>query len=317
MQNSSIEPDGHIYNQIVCGNVCCQKVLLEWEGEEDYELETRYMVLKRDAIQSYVEFVDDCGQPLCSMPLHETPTAVLGVGIAVILNSRVAGYKVKPNAKIYVEDFCSDDCASQFFRYEPVWGVCLRLNPNGSLTFVTQALDLKKEIVEFIDPSPPPNNSPESVRKGNSMKTHRAMIVPCFGLRKDLCGKCETLITVALDMGTSAFRCPVCNTIYVVDPLQEGSFDTEGIGFSATEIDGHRVEIYTGNRVQDIRANKNLAMFFYLDKVGGLGEVYTADVLSEPGAAWGQNVASQEVLQAPVPISRKTKHKRKTKNHVA
>jgi len=127
------------------------------------------------------------------------------------------------------------------------------------------------------------------------METHRGMIIPCGGFRQDPPRICDTLIAIALDMGPSAFRCPVCNTIYIVDPLQQGSLETEGVGFGVMEIEGHRVEMFADEKEKAVRANLWEAEEFYSAKVGELENVYVAEVCSAPGVGWDHNTAPQQM----------------------
>jgi hypothetical protein len=147
-----------------------------------------------------------------------------------------------------------------------------------------------------------------TMRKGGiSMEVHKTMVFPCTGLRKDPLRPCNTIIAIVTDMGPSAFRCPVCNTIYVVDPLQEGSFETEGSGFGVMEeVDGHRIETFRGERTQIMQTNPWEAEKFYLAKVGNLENVFVADVHSPPGAGWNYIAPQQQTTSLPAMPSETT-----------
>ena len=126
------------------------------------------------------------------------------------------------------------------------------------------------------------------------MEVHDTAFFPCNGLRQNPLRLCDTVISIAVDMGPSAFRCPVCSTIYVVDPLQEGDFETEEAGFGVMESHGHRIEIFQGERVQIIQTNPWEAEKFCLAKVGHLENVFAANVLSPPGAGWNYIAPKQD-----------------------
>jgi len=64
------------------------------------------------------------------------------------------------------------------------------------------------------------------------MEEHRMIFLPCRSLRQDPPSLCNTVLGIALDMGPAAFCYPVCNAIYIVGPLQQGSIETEGMGFT-------------------------------------------------------------------------------------
>jgi hypothetical protein len=81
------------------------------------------------------------------------------------------------------------------------------------------------------------------------------------------------MITIPLDMGPSSFRCPICDTLYIIDPLQEGSLET---GFSVTEVEGHRLEKLSGEIAQSIVARRSEAEKFFSMKIGGLERAYVA-----------------------------------------
>ena len=134
------------------------------------------------------------------------------------------------------------------------------------------------------------------------MEVHNTVFIPCTGLRPNPPRLCNTTIAIAIDMGPSAFRCPVCNTIYVVDPLQEGDFETEGTGFGVMEeIDGHRIEIFQGERAQIIQTNPWEAEKFYLAKVGNLENVFVANVYSAPATGWDHAVPQQKTSLPVMP----------------
>ena len=114
------------------------------------------------------------------------------------------------------------------------------------------------------------------------MEKHRIVIIPCFGSPElpPPHGLCNSTIAIALGMGPTAFRCPACNVIYVVDPLRRSTLEIPSIGFSAFEIDGHWIETFSGERAEAIRSNMHEATKFYTAKVGGLENVYVATLVS-------------------------------------
>jgi hypothetical protein len=116
------------------------------------------------------------------------------------------------------------------------------------------------------------------------METHHSIITPCFGWYRSADNQCNTLIAIALDMGTSAFRCPACNTIYVVDPFKPEKCDADLSGFTTMQVEGHRIEIFRGEKAQRIRSDISHALRFYTPKIGGLENVFVTTTLSKPGA---------------------------------
>jgi hypothetical protein len=115
------------------------------------------------------------------------------------------------------------------------------------------------------------------------MGIHRGIVIQCNGLRPSSSDRCGVPIMIALDMGPSAFRCPVCDTIYIVDSLQSGSPITEENFVSVTmEMEGHRVEMYTGPQVHTIRHNAEKAKQFYMPKIGAIEKAYVAQAYLDP-----------------------------------
>ena len=115
---------------------------------------------------------------------------------------------------------------------------------------------------------------------------HQMFFFPCIGSRQRLSGPCHTLIGIALDMGSSAFRCPECKSLYIIDPLEEGDSGSSPIDFSVTEIQGHRVELYRGRGdiAQRTLSDLYFARSFHRRKIGSLANAYIADTYSDPGA---------------------------------
>ena len=110
------------------------------------------------------------------------------------------------------------------------------------------------------------------------MDIHDVFIFPCVD--------CNTIIAITLDMGPAAFRCPVCNIIYVVDPIEQSPLRVPSLDFSAMDLSGHRIEVYSGRRAEAIRRDKVEATRFYTNKVGGLSNVYVAALHSSPRQGW-------------------------------
>ena len=110
------------------------------------------------------------------------------------------------------------------------------------------------------------------------MDIHDVFTFPCL--------HCNTIISITMDMGPAAFRCPECNVIYVVDPIEQSSLRVPSLDFSAMDLSGHRVEVYSGRRAEVIRTDKVEATRFYTSKVGALSNVYVAPRHSSPGQGW-------------------------------
>jgi hypothetical protein len=93
------------------------------------------------------------------------------------------------------------------------------------------------------------------------------------------------LIGLVFDVGPSAFRCPICKTLYIIDPLTESDIATEGADFSVAELEGHRVEIYYGKGkiAQQTHADYQVAWSFFTPKIGNIENAYIAGTYSEPG----------------------------------
>lgn len=125
------------------------------------------------------------------------------------------------------------------------------------------------------------------------MERHFGISLPCRGFRPsgEVCG---TQILIALDVGPSAFRCPVCDTIYVVDPLQAGSPLADQDSLICMEfpggVQGHTVEIFTGELVHMIHDSYDHAAEFYLPKLGTMQSTYVAQA----------NLGPQEIVKAEV-----------------
>ncbi len=121
-----------------------------------------------------------------------------------------------------------------------------------------------------------------SRKKKNDEEKYHVFILPCVGFRSNPPRPCNTLIGIALDMGPAMFLCPVCNGTYVVDPLTEGTMESEEAGFGAMEIEGHRVELFEGEGavVQRIISDYQAKQAFYVAKVGSSENVYMAHAFS-------------------------------------
>ena len=119
------------------------------------------------------------------------------------------------------------------------------------------------------------------------LQRHNMFLFPCIGLRQDPPGLCNTLIGIALDMGPATFLCPVCKTLYVVDPIKQDETDALPLGEGVTVMerhDGHRVEIFGSKAVRAMRGDwDGRYRTFMLEKVGSLERNFNAVTLSAPG----------------------------------
>ena len=113
------------------------------------------------------------------------------------------------------------------------------------------------------------------------------MTMPCAGMigRSPLPRMCSTLVALPLDMGPSSFRCPVCKTMYVIDPLVVTDLATARKDFSVMESDGHRIEIFHGRGkiAQRTHSDYAFARSFFTPKIGSTDNAYIAEVRSPPG----------------------------------
>lgn len=113
------------------------------------------------------------------------------------------------------------------------------------------------------------------------------LIKPCLCLRPDK-QLCNTLIGITIGTVPLACVCPVCKSLYIVDPLHPQDLKMEGFGFM--EHNGHRIEMYSGSSLRLIR--DDLKGFFASQ---GIRKLYEAQVYSEPG----QGLTAISALGAP------------------
>lgn len=133
------EENGRVFGQVLCGNPACQRVLRTYEGEGNSPgpMEYGYRLLKAE---KRVLFTDRHGRPLRAMP-PGNPCQFLGVNVVVSLDDRIVGYECVPGSGVFVEDFCSDRCASAFLKSNKQWNLCFRQQSDGGLLFVAQAAE--------------------------------------------------------------------------------------------------------------------------------------------------------------------------------
>lgn len=106
-------------------------------------------------------------------------------------------------------------------------------------------------------------------------------MLPCLGVRQDPSALCGTLIGIAVNIGPAAFRCPVCNSIYILDPVAPNPTSIEVEGH--LEVEGHQIEICGGKILPVVQSNSLELESFVVMKVGDLKHVYRAPVYSDPG----------------------------------
>jgi len=117
---------------------------------------------------------------------------------------------------------------------------------------------------------------------------------------------CEVLVRIPLDRGTSAFRCPSCNAIHVVDPLHAGALDFEmdGSMLANVEYGGHQVETFSGPIAQRVRASTGQrggeARRFYKAKVGTPREAPVAEAYLSPPPPRPSQASVVEKLDAAI-----------------
>lgn len=124
-------------------------------------------------------------------------------------------------------------------------------------------------------------------RDQESAQTHKTMLFECLGRHDGGLRFCETLIGIVLDMGPATFRCPVCDTLYVVDPLredEESALGEKGDGMAVVEMDGHRIEVYGSKVVHGMEESGGAEyLLFTVEKVGSLDRAFEATRYSAPG----------------------------------
>lgn len=129
----------------------------------------------------------------------------------------------------------------------------------------------------------------------NGLEMHHSMTMPCTGMvgRGPLPRMCQTLVVLPLDMGPSSFRCPVCKTMYIIDPLVVTDLATARQDFSVMEAEGHRIEIFFGRGeiAQRTHSDYEFAWSFLTPKIGSIDNAYIAEMRSPPGM--GHEVLSQ------------------------
>jgi len=120
------------------------------------------------------------------------------------------------------------------------------------------------------------------------METQNVMLTPCMGWLPNPPHMCEVLVRIPLEGGTSAFCCPSCNAIHVVDPLQAGALDLrmDGSMLAILEYGGHQIETFSGPIAQRVRASTGQrggeANQFYRAKVGTPRQVHVAEAYVSP-----------------------------------
>lgn len=91
---------------------------------------------------------------------------------------------------------------------------------------------------------------------------------------------CGALIAIDLNRGSTAFRCEFCRSVYFVDPAQRAKqHPTESI--SVMEVEGHWIEVYSGERIQRATTADQWYMNLLERKTGG-NPPYFAVVLAPP-----------------------------------
>jgi hypothetical protein len=84
---------------------------------------------------------------------------------------------------------------------------------------------------------------------------------------------CDALIAIAQDMGPSAFRCPACRGVYMVDSREATHLQRPD---GEMEIGGKRLEMYYGHTVQRLEMDGTWESLLQA-KVGSIFHLYMAD----------------------------------------
>lgn len=117
-------------------------------------------------------------------------------------------------------------------------------------------------------------------REQEGAEVHNIIVFKCFGMHDGQLAFCQTLISIALDLAPATFRCPVCDTLYVVDPLREdegSALGEEGDGMAVVEMEGHRVEVYGSKVVHRMEeSGGGEYLLFTVEKVGSLDRAFEA-----------------------------------------
>ena len=84
---------------------------------------------------------------------------------------------------------------------------------------------------------------------------------------------CDALIAITRDMGPSAFRCPTCRGVYMVDSREVPYLQRPD---GEMEIDGKRLEMYYSYTVQRLEMDGTWEDLLQA-KVGSIFHLYMAD----------------------------------------
>lgn len=93
---------------------------------------------------------------------------------------------------------------------------------------------------------------------------------------------CNTMIGIVINWGTLSFRCPTCNRVYIVNPLNKANSKIEQYA-TFWETNGVKIQIFPGEVLPTFKNNYKDAENFFLAKVGNLDKVLVAEVTSIPG----------------------------------
>lgn len=106
----------------------------------------------------------------------------------------------------------------------------------------------------------------------------------CVGSRTSTT-RCQTQLQMMLGYECCSYQCPICDTIYLVNPLKADFWRGEEGLVRATlpsSTFGHTVEVWTGPRVHSIRRDYSEAERFLIPVIGSLDRAYTAPAFVSP-----------------------------------
>ena len=255
-----VHEDGRVVGQVLCGNTACQKVLRTYEGEQNFPGpdDHGYNLLN---VEKQLLFTDSSGRPLREMPSGNA-CQFLGVDVVLNLDDRIVGYTCKPGSGLYVEDFCSDRCASQHLMDNTKWNLCLRNQQGGSVLFVAhvpERFTTEDDRVEWPPRhgSDPPQHGLEPTGRaapdtkellfyGHLLTLNRATLarrageepdmiasvtqldLPCpLGKLHERSGRiepCRAAIELIMDLAPSAVLCPSCFSLMFLDQVAHSSW---------------------------------------------------------------------------------------------
>ncbi|MCB0207989.1 MAG: hypothetical protein KDJ52_01590 [Anaerolineae bacterium] len=96
------------------------------------------------------------------------------------------------------------------------------------------------------------------------------------------CCNDHTFIGIAVNWGSLSFRCPMCSSVYIINPLSKATPKIEKFGASNI-FEGITIQNFPAEILPTFKTNYTDAKEFYLAKVGSLDKVLVAEVVPQPG----------------------------------